>query len=155
MNIVEHQMPVLDSRLLRSMPNADQYQSKSWHLSEMPLNASQCRSIPINSSQHWSELRGILSECGNNVRILIGIGHWLRESCIHSEKKREIKMQLDVDVSPPAHIIKINYQYKKKLHARKAKCPFQSCNGGQKWKSQGTSCYFMLLRDISPWVSRL
>ncbi len=51
----------LMSGLARSMPNADQCRSKSWHWSEMPLN------------RHWSELIDI----GINARILIGIDrHW-------------------------------------------------------------------------------
>ena len=32
----------------------DQCRSKSWHWSEMPLNADHCQSILINSSQCWS-----------------------------------------------------------------------------------------------------
>ncbi len=68
-----------------------QCRSKSWHWSEMPLNASQYRLIPINSSQcrikatcrsmldqfcliwHWSELIGIdrhWDQCQNSDR------HW-------------------------------------------------------------------------------
>ncbi len=43
--------------------NPDQCRSKSWHWSEMVLNADHCRSILINSSQcwswHWSALIGI------------------------------------------------------------------------------------------------
>ena len=85
----------LKAGLPRSMPNADQCRSKS----EMPLNANHCWSMSINSDrflsmrsmpidrhseeligidQHWSELIDI----GINVRILIGIGHWWRESCV-------------------------------------------------------------------------
>ncbi len=37
------------SGLPRSLPNADQCRSKSWHLSKMSLNADHCRSMPINS----------------------------------------------------------------------------------------------------------
>ncbi len=86
--------------LPRSMPNADQCRSKSWHWSEMPLNANHCRSMPINSDQflsmpinanlaligierNWEELIGIdrhwseLIDIGINARILIGIDrHW-------------------------------------------------------------------------------
>ncbi len=34
--------------------NVDQCRSKSWHWSEMSLNADHCRSMPINSSQFFS-----------------------------------------------------------------------------------------------------
>ncbi len=46
--------------LPRSMPNADQCRSKSWHWSELPLNADHCRSIPI-IDWHWALIEGVLN----------------------------------------------------------------------------------------------
>ncbi len=52
--------------LPRSMPNVDQFRS-------MPINSSQCRLI--GNDRHWEAL--------------IGIGHWLGESCIHMSCKSD------------------------------------------------------------------
>ncbi len=78
--------------------DADQCQSKYWHLSGKPLNANQCWSLHINATpcsridRQWSAFIGIdwqwlvLIGIGINATILIGIDRhwakWSRESYI-------------------------------------------------------------------------
>ncbi len=72
--------------IIRTPPINAQCRSKSWHWSEMPLNADHRRSIPLNADQcrlrgidrNWSTL-GSMPEFWST---LIGIGHWSGESCI-------------------------------------------------------------------------
>ena len=85
----------------RSSPINANLGAKSWHWSEMPIDADHCRSMLININLyqcqsmpdqfcliwHWSTLVGIernwsaLIDIGINARILSGIGHWSGESC--------------------------------------------------------------------------
>ncbi len=54
-----------------------QCRSKSWHWSEMPLNADHCRSMVINWNRSTSWTLGSMPEFW---WALISIGHWSRES---------------------------------------------------------------------------
>ncbi len=108
----------------RTIPINAQCRSKSWHWSEMslnanqfwsiPLNADQCRSMPdqgiiktclINSAwsgidRHWEELIGIdrnwstLGSMPEFWSALIGIGHWSRESCVCPYTSSSVTKQL-------------------------------------------------------------
>ncbi len=75
------QFNVQSSGLPRSMPNADQCRSQSWHWSEMSLNADHCRnwSALIGIDRHWDQCQ----DFDRHWSALIGIGHWSRESCNH------------------------------------------------------------------------
>ena len=78
---------VLHAGLPWSMPNANQCQSiliNILALITMPINSSQFQSLPINSGSRvlWLELISFERYVFQiNSMILIGIEHWLRESC--------------------------------------------------------------------------
>ncbi len=76
-----------------SMPNADQN-------SGIDPNVDQFRLMPINSDQfYWCldpALRGIdrhWEAFRINAMILIGIGHWSRESCDHHDHVESIEIK--------------------------------------------------------------